>query len=238
VNDSLTSVGFTDTTIVQDVAGNNPGKFYGPVASGSGGNAWTITVVDTTGGGSTAVSRAMVAVYDLTGSLEGALFTGTSGTADFTVDLDSFTVVVTKAGSGLVQSDIGDTLVVAVSGQTDTVFVTFTDVSISPPGTVDEATLFLYFYNGSVPEKGVYLRIENHGVISDSVNGVILGRFVAGDFTDSTGRVAISVPCSYQYNDSLRAGYDISLRTNRGQIIHQWPDFWVGDTDTVRLVVE
>lgn len=223
----------TDTSQIKTVATNNPNLFYGPTASGSGANEWNIVVLDTTGGVTVgAVSRAKVSIYDMAASLDGQVYTNSSGVSTFTVDLDSFTVVVTKAGTGMQQSSPNDTLIVAANGQTDTVYVTF--ISYSQPPYL--SSVFLYYYDHGYPTDGARLVIRNENVVYDSTQGLVMGPILQYDVTDTTGLASVVVPKSYLFSDSLQSLYDIGL-TYRGRIVKTWSDVYIPDQDTLRLTL-
>lgn len=138
---NLDASGGSDTTAIKTLATNNPNLFYGPTASGSGANNWSVYVYDTAN--SEMVSGAYVSVRTLAGALEGRQKTGTSGVTqpNFTVDLDTFVVSITQPGRWLEDGD-PDTIVVASDGQVDTVSVYFDDVTVSAPASENLCTVY------------------------------------------------------------------------------------------------
>ena len=210
-------------------------KFSGG-CGGSGSNNWNVVVVDTTGGQIRgAVSGARLTVRTLAQALEGFLWTGSSGATAFTVDLDTFTVDVTKAGTFL-EDGPQDTIVVAQTDQVDTVWVTYTSAVIPPAQSPELTTVFCYYYRGGEPYRGAYLLVRNENVATDTTQGVIFGPVREGMRTDSTGLAYVTVPKSYIFHDSLTSLYDISL-TVAGRVVADWPDVYLPDQDSLRLEV-
>jgi hypothetical protein len=111
------------------------------------------------------------------------------------------------------------------------------DGTITPPGSVDQATVFVYYYRNGEPQKGARLSARFDQVATDSVTGTTIGPFTDWEKTDTAGYAGLVIPKSYIFNDSSNALYDIILRF-AGKTVGSWYDYFVPDQDTVRLEME
>lgn len=126
-------------------------------------------------------------------------------------------------------------------GHTDTTVVydtlTVYDTVFSIGGSASPlSTVFLSYNRDGSPQKGAVLVLQNENVATDSTLDVILGPIYKFDITDSTGVAQVQIPRSYIFHDSTKGLYNAVLRF-RGRVVKHWPDLWVPDADTFRIIV-
>jgi hypothetical protein len=79
------------------------------------------------------------------------------------------------------------------------------------------------------------LLASNAAVLYDSADGILVGPVSQVAMTNETGLAQISLPSSDVFTDSLKAGYDISLKFG-GRLVGLWPDLWLTG-DSLRLTI-
>ena len=174
----------------------------------------------------------------MAGGLDGELTTGTSGDRTFTVDLDSFTVQVTKAGTLLNDGDI-DTLVVAAHGQVDTTWVVFDGVvDPSSPGSPNLCNVYGFVYDN---QQAVVPYAELEFTLSgeegkDSCNNTILIGWTQKAETDSVGYFLIPLiqtPCVQNSDWTVT----VTAENDLGQVQTRSHSFAIPTDSTTYLLV-
>ncbi|RJX20131.1 MAG: hypothetical protein C4570_04280 [Ammonifex sp.] len=199
--------------------------------AGSGDKTWNIVVVDTTGAGYVLKSDADITLRDMGGTVKGILTTDNYGKAVFLQVGGDYQVSVWFAGV----LHNADTVTLSADGQTDTVKVSHTVIPSS--GAPSLATLFLQYYRGTTPVKGAELLVRNDNIATDTTQDIVIGPYYGYAKTDANGIAVLYVPKSYLYHDTTLSLYDITLKKD-GKVIGTWPEFYVPNQDTVRLIKE
>lgn len=199
---------------------------------GSSGKSYTLYVCDSTDGDSLYVGGVTVSAYSLGGSLDASMNTDTDGKITFSTGLDTIDVIINKPN--YYTSTGSDTIAVAITDYTDTIYVFRAGVSFTSPPSGSFCNIYVTYYRDSLPVKGAQLIVRNDNLATDSTNGNLIGPYFKKTYTDSTGTATALVYKSKVYHDSTLAGYDISFKYG-GRVRGTWEDLWVPDSASYKI---